>query len=311
MSHRTRRFTTSLTALLACAALATGFGCASSDIGKAPVPGSLHGTDADGALRLAADGRFVADEDAIQLFDYVLTTEGEVSDDELHLLVQAEARKQLPTAEVAEVETAFSEYMTYRLESAEILASGDDPAIIEAKLIALHAEAVKTLPGIAADLPRLQRAMALRAVASDSSSKSAETEHATVTRIEAEMTPVGDALANAEAREASRRALTLRTETRELQASGASDAELHAARVARVGTEAAGRLAQLDARRAEWQRRVREYRTARAELLETLASESDAQVRDSAVEQLRQSRFDSREILRIRALERTGQLDAI
>lgn len=308
MSHRHDHHR-AMTALLACAALTlVSAGCASSDVGKAPVPHSLQGTDADGALRVAADGNFVADEDAIQLFDYVLTTEGEVGDTDLHLMVRAEAREQLPANRVSDAETAFAAYMTYRLQSAEILASGDDPAAIESELVALHAEAVKTLPGIAADLPRLQRAMALRAVSADASYKNAETRRSAVTRIEAEMTPAGDALANAEAREASRRALTLRAETRALQSDGASAEDIRAIRAARVGVEAAERLAELDARRAEWQRRVREYRASRTELLDNLAPESDA---ETALEQLRQSRFDSREALRIHALERTGQLDAI
>lgn len=314
---------------VAVAAFLPVWGCASSDLGKAPTPRSLEGTDPDGALRVAEDGRFMADEDALQFFDYVLTTEGEVSDHELHAMVRREATRQLPAEMVTDVEAAFAAYIAYREEAAALLGelggastgravaaaeparSTTLPAEIEARLIMLHARTVALLPGIAADWPRLRRALALRAVAtmaSDDRADTGETRNQAVLRIDNEMTPAGDTLARARVRRASRRVLDLAADTRALTRRGAGDDVRHAFRVNRVGAEAAERLAALDRQRAEWLRRVEHYRVARDEIL---ASSAGREARDQALGALLRDRFDHREQLRIRALERAGRLGAM
>ena len=308
MTHR-------ITTLILSSVLTGGlfFGCASSEYGQAPSPHSLHNTVPDGALRLTADGNFVADEDAIVLFDYFLTVEGEVSDGELHALVGVEINRQLSGDDAAAARVAFDDYIAYRKASAEAMAASDDPEIVAAELARIHAEAVTKLPGIAGDLQRIARATALRSLlgaSGDNGSVSAgkptyenrsrsltEARRGELARIITETTTPAQAAADAEARQASRLALDLRDETRVLQQGGAGAADVHALRVTRVGAEAAERLAALDRQRAEWQARVRDYRARRDEIA---ASNLEPEARTAALNELLDA-FSPREQLRLRA----------
>jgi lipase chaperone LimK len=86
------------------------------------------------------------------------------------------------------------------------------------------------------------------------------------------------------------------------RAEGASEAESFALREQAFGYDAAERLAVLDARRAEWQRRLHGYHAERAALLgdPELAPEE----LHGALEALRTEHFEPQELARVRALDR-------
>jgi lipase chaperone LimK len=107
-----------------------------------------------------------------------------------------------------------------------------------------------------------------------------------------------------ESRELARSALESKKEVDALRARGASDQEIWAARERRFGAEAADRLAALDTRRADWQRRVAGYRDARAALEREpgFAALAPAQ-REARIEALRAQHFSGTELLRVRALD--------
>ena len=90
---------------------------------------------------------------------------------------------------------------------------------------------------------------------------------------------------------------------RALRDEGASDSEIFAVREERYGSEAAERLAALDARRADWKRRLAAYRAERDGLLADGAASQEA-----ALDALRERHFEANEITRVRALEAAGSL---
>ncbi|MEM9491196.1 MAG: lipase secretion chaperone [Myxococcota bacterium] len=227
-------------------------GCASTESGSAPAPHSLHSTVPDGALNLAGDGQFTADEDAVRMFDYFLTAEGEIPESELRALVTDTIHRRLPAAAAEQAVTAFDDYSEYRDETAQLLASDSaDPEQLSefrARFAELHAQTVARVPGIRDDLERVDRALAIRAVLDDRALSTASRDRALATIMSENraLTPA--------APERSRIHLTLRAEIAALRASGASAEDIHALRVDRVGAAAADRLAQLERERERAQR---------------------------------------------------------
>ena len=98
----------------------------------------------------------------------------------------------------------------------------------------------------------------------------------------------------------------LRREERALVDAGASSAAVQALREQRVGAEAAARLAELDRKRAEWNRRLGDYATAVRSIDADPALSEDQKA--AARRRLRQERFEGHEIARIDVLERAGLL---
>ncbi|MES1940085.1 lipase chaperone [Salinisphaera sp. T5B8] len=82
---------------------------------------------------------------------------------------------------------------------------------------------------------------------------------------------------------------------------GASDAEIRERREALLGPQAAQRLEQIDAQRAQWQQRVADYSAERARILANDGLAPDD--RERAIEALRQARFNDAERRRIQSLE--------
>ncbi|HEY2509519.1 MAG TPA: lipase secretion chaperone [Polyangiaceae bacterium] len=80
----------------------------------AVLAGSLRGTDVDGTLQVLADGRFVANAEAVRLFDYLLSTEGEVPADAIRTRLADEAHRRLSPAEAARAIALFDRYVAYR-----------------------------------------------------------------------------------------------------------------------------------------------------------------------------------------------------
>src|SRR5262249_4054092 len=79
------------------------------------LPASLASSEADGELVLDATGAFRPTAGAIRLFDYFLTTLGEVDEQGVRELVRQEARRRVPGHE-GEVVALFDQYLSYLQE---------------------------------------------------------------------------------------------------------------------------------------------------------------------------------------------------
>jgi lipase chaperone LimK len=105
------------------------------------------------------------------------------------------------------------------------------------------------------------------------------------------------------AREAASAPLRLRDEVERMRAAGATDAEIFAHRERAVGKEAAGRLAEVDRRRARWKADWAAYRDERARILaDSTSLAPDA--RDALLEPVRRKHFGTEEeLVRARYLD--------
>ena len=95
-------------------------------------------------------------------------------------------------------------------------------------------------------------------------------------------------------------------QTRQLDASNLTEGERAAEREALWGTEAAGRLAQLDRERARWDERIEQYLLARSRIDANRGLSTAA--RAQAIAALRAQQFNAAEQRRIASLEAIGQL---
>lgn len=234
-------------------------GCAGGEAVDAPAvgerPHSLRGTEVDGRLTVDPKGRFLVSADAVRLFDYFLTTEGEVDDEARRLLVATEARLRLPGEAAREAMAFYDAYVDYRRRfDAAIEKAG--PEADEAELLArvrrARAETVGEHALFAEDDALVAQAIAAkRAMAAGDMGEVAR-------RMQVAAWFAPRSAADAEAERAARRPLALRHREATARAQGADAAQIEALRVAEVGAEAAARLARLDAERAAWQARVDE-----------------------------------------------------
>jgi len=99
---------------------------------------------------------------------------------------------------------------------------------------------------------------------------------------------------------------TLKKRTALLQEQGADDSDIRALRSEMFGEEAADRFDELDKKRAEWKKRLEQYLTERSQILATEGLSFEE--RELQVEELRTSRFDSREQIRVKAFERQSDV---
>jgi hypothetical protein len=83
---------------------------------------SLRGTDIDGDLERDDRGRFLPTRQAVRLFDYYLSAEGEETDEAIAAHVLAYARRRLGEEEAQRAARLFAEYVDYRTSVALRLA---------------------------------------------------------------------------------------------------------------------------------------------------------------------------------------------
>jgi hypothetical protein len=87
---------------------------------------SLRGTDIDGDLERDDRGRFLPTRQAVRLFDYYLSAEGEETDEAIAAHVLAYARRHLGEEESPRAARLFAEYIDYRTSVASRLARDVD-----------------------------------------------------------------------------------------------------------------------------------------------------------------------------------------
>jgi len=268
----------------------------------APAP-SLRDTEVDGALVVDASGRFVPNREAIRFFDYYLSATGEETAAQIRARIEAEIARRLPPDAARAARDLLDRYLGFRAEGARVL--DDDRVAASADLERrlqwvrelrrkhFGAELAETLFG--EDERAVEIAIEQRRVAADPS-LTPEERTARIAALEASMPESAR-----KAREAALLPARLAEQERALRDAGGTDAEIRALREDAVGVEAADRLAALDARRAEWERRLGAYRRERDAI--TADASLDPAARDAALETLRARDFDARERLRVRTID--------
>lgn len=258
-------------------------------------PASLSGTDVDGSLTLI-NGRFVPDRHALRLFDYFLSTEGEVSLERIREMVEEAVRARVPEDQIDSVMTLFDEYLRYRRESGKLAERSSADSYFE-ELKALQEEIfgddARQLFG--RENRMAEYAIARKAIATDSSLSVTE-RNAKLAELQASLPePLRELRApmvhHAEVSKV----------VDQMRRDGLSEEEIFEYRADEFGEVAAGRLAELDAKRGAWSEKLDEYRVQRDLIW---AQDLEPQQEEDALEQLRKEHFEGTEIVRVRALDK-------
>lgn len=255
---------------------------------------SLRGTQADGELAFDAAGRLLPDLGLRRLFDHFLSLSGEFSLTDIRRLI-ADA---VLASHGEDATAAAMIWLEHYLELLRATDATDFPADPLARANALHAMRLRHLGAAATramfgdEEAALDLALARQSVRAaddlDPAERARWLEELDQSRPEGEraMLETSAAIDLAE------------SQTRALDGLAADAATRHAERAALWGEDAAGRLAQLDAERADWDARLAYYRGARDSLGED----------PSALAAWLQANFSEAERRRLAALEATGIL---
>jgi len=263
---------------------------------EAPLPASLAGTTEDGALRVDADGNLIVGPDVLRFFDYYFSATGEEKPGAIYARIVAAIHRKLPAERASRQAIALlDKYVGYREAARRMGPVSDD----EARLAAIH-RLRRDHFGDQADklFGDEERAAAVaidqRKVMTDHSLSEGEREKK-LAALEASLPP-----SVREARADSMRPLRERAAEEAMRAAGATDDQIREHRIATDGVEAADRLAELDRTRADWKRRLDDFRKARTGLEQ---SEPDPAQRSLAVQKLLDTSFTPQEQIRVHAAD--------
>lgn len=268
----------------------------------APLP-SHEGTAIDGAVVLDEHGAVVPTLALRRLFDYFLTGLGREETANLRArLLSALRRDGLPEAGVQQVSELFGRYLDYRDTLQHLPTPGTTAASLRAVYEARYALRRSVLG------ERVAEAFFAREEAEDRYliERRAVDEASDLPTWEREQRlALAEQQLPADIRQARRETemvVELNRRTEQLRAAGADQARIQAMRERLAGPDAAARLQALDAERAQWNRRMADYRRERARILASKGlAEAD---RRAAVDALIESRFTTQEAVRVRALDR-------
>lgn len=260
--------------------------------------------DIDGHVTLDDSGHLVPDINLRQLFDDFIGTAGDPPDpDAVRQALAAYLQDKDHSVErITEILALFDRYTKYLAAAAEVDVPSQDADTLESVLEELYRLRRQILgPAVAEaffaeeeayDRYSIERRRILEAEHHD------ETTRRQLLEMLDQQLPDGIAAT----RERTLQLQRLGDIQSQLREEGASPEEIDQARRELLGDEAAERLSQLDAQRAEWDRRVREFHQQREALLQQPGlSDND---REAAVEQLIEDNFSDHEARRLRALER-------
>ncbi len=277
------------------AALPSGAPLPSAPPGR---PGSLRGTQTDGGFVVDGSGRLVPSVDARLLFDHLLSATGEESPAVLRARIEAEIRKRLKGDAVRDAIALLDRYLTYR-DRVRTAAADMENLPLEARIDRLWQIRREALgPADADAFFADERALELAALETRRAvAESTGEERARRLRAAEELLPENLRQARAEALAPLRQF----QDEQALRARGGSAADVRKAREDAFGSEAADRLAQLDQERAAFDRKLAEYRAARAKV--QADASLDAAARARAVDALMKARFSEPERVRVKALD--------
>ncbi|HEY2774010.1 MAG TPA: lipase secretion chaperone [Candidatus Binatia bacterium] len=263
--------------------------------------GSLAGTEVAGGLLVDASGNFVPGPEAVELFEYFLSTIGEKPVEQILADIRNEIRRRLQAPAVDQALAFLDRYMLYRDRGVALGLSDPGSDDLRARFESLRALRREIFgPELSDRLFGDAEAEAEVAIEQQEVAKdpdlSDEEKKAKIDKLYENLPP-----AARQAYEQSKAVETLEEDEAKIRASGGGDEDIRTLRVERFGEDGADRLETLDKERAQWNSRFDDYRSARDGILAD-ASLSDAQ-KQAAIDRLQQQRFNDNERIRVKALD--------
>lgn len=266
---------------------------------------SLAGTAVDGGFTFDDQGRFVPGRDAIRLFEYFGTLRGELSDEAIEDLIEEAIERGAPPEARDEVLAFYRKYRAYQ------------------RAVAEHSERSAGDTSLAQNLTTLtsqRREIFGDEVAARIWGAGEALDAATLTRRDAVLSDGATAEERASANDAFEEALPAKLQRsraavrapleamqaeRALTEEGADADTIRQEREARLGPEAADRLASLDRKRVAWDAKLQAWRIYKSRL--AADQRLGAQARDAKLQAYLERNFSPPERLRVQALERLGR----
>lgn len=280
---------------------------------KVELPPSLRGTEIDGGFRVDEEGHLIVDKSIKRFLDYFLGTVGEQSVEEIISNIESMIEQSLQEPAKSEAMAVLTSYVGYKQALYDL-----EQEIGEVNLMTMEADQLSGMEERLRQIRETRRSY----LGEDISQAFFAEEEAVDQYTFKKLLVMNDLELDAQERQeklkeievmlpekvreqraATRIHETLSEKEAELKSSGASQDEIYAARAELVGDEAAQRLAALDAKRADFRNRLREYRIEKHVLDETAMDDAD---KAQALEQLRGGYFSEVETRRVAALDRIG-----
>ncbi|NMM37594.1 MAG: lipase chaperone [Glaciimonas sp.] len=271
-----------------------------------PFVKSLEGTRSDDAVTIAADQTLVVDSALRNFFEYYLTAVGEKSIEEIYAETARELDRKLKPAAAAEAKRLWGRYLDYKRALLEVeknaQLAGNASGAVRARLEAMlqvrsqffSAAENKGLFGFddAYDLDAVARLEI-----DQDTNLSVEQKRTRMVALDAAM-PV----AVREAREAPMVVVRLEESVVKMRSEGASEDDIYRMRAAAISPEAAARLSEVDRDESAWKSRIDAYLAEQHRFIAANPALSES-ARQTALQQLRQSRFFGDEQKRLAAYE--------
>jgi lipase chaperone LimK len=296
--------------LAAVAAVLTGIAprpSASVPATAAPAPAiartSLAGTTPDGAATASADDQLRLSPALIRLFDYWLSTTGELPLAEIRAQAERDLDGRLGPTAARQAKDLLARYFAFKsaLKLQRPAQSGPGRGVDALRaglrtmlsLRARYFSAEESQVLFGADDARATASLARMEIEQDPALDAAQ-RRARLAALDASL-PADERAA----RDAPLAVIRLNDAAARLRAQGGSEDDVYRLRAAAVSPEAANRLADLDRDEAAWQARIAAYRAERARLL----AAPDDEARQSSLAALRQRLFTPEEQRRLVAYE--------
>jgi lipase chaperone LimK len=252
---------------------------------------SLRGTQRDGQLHVDENGELIIERGVRDLFDYYLTTLGEHDLDAIRQQLLALFERELPATAALQATQLLDAYLQYRERSGGL--QQQYPALNDSNVATVVADYFAQRDALRHQLfePDVVEAFF-------SADKTDEQEALPKLRQFASKAAPANTAGDTENRDSySQYRTAMHT---------AKAADRDTLRMQLFGREATDRLAALDQHRSDWSTRVANYREQKQQLL--TASAQAGIDPSTQLQQLQQSQFSEREILRVRTLDKFEQL---
>ncbi|PAV26613.1 hypothetical protein CF392_05250 [Tamilnaduibacter salinus] len=264
-------------------------------------PESLEGTRVDGSLTTDAAGNLKLTPDVRRVFEYFLSTIGEVDPENASALLAAHIESSLPPKAASQAWDLFLRYLDMKQALSEMPAHDGTVSDMEATLAqrqairesVLGAEAADAFFGMAHQYSdyRLSR----QAIQENPDLSATERQRQLDQLRDNAPERIRSLLTQPDSPAAVSQAVS------SMRQEGVSDQAIQAYRMEKLGPEAARRLEQLDQQREQWQQRYDQYRQERQAILNSGLAAPD---RQEAIQRLRDRHFDESQRRRVEALDR-------
>lgn len=265
------------------------------------MPASLRGTEVDGVFRVDDDGNLIVSEDLRRIFDYFLSSIGEESVQQSVARLRAYIRSELEEPATGQALAILNQYLQYKQEL--IALERDLPQLADLNVLRRRDSEVQALRArifspevhqVFFGLEERQSAFSLQRlnILHDGSLSDAQKAE----QIDRLRDTLPEELQD---HVFSQMHVELRQRSEQLRSQGGTPEQLRSLRQQTVGAAATARLEALDSQRAEWRKRLADYRQARQQIDDNPGlSEQD---KAAARTQLAEERFSTQERQRLEA----------